>query len=34
MAFEWATGIAPTDNMGIYFGAGEQSLYLAGHVGG
>jgi basic membrane protein A and related proteins len=30
VAFEWATGIAPTDNMGIYYGAGEQANYLAG----
>ena len=34
VAFEWATGIAPTDNMGIYFGAGEQSIYLAGMSAG
>ena len=34
VAFEWATGIAPTDNMGIYYGAGEQSNYLAGMSAG
>lgn len=34
VAFEWATGDAPTDNMSIYFGAGEQSLYLAGMAAG
>ena len=32
--FEHATGIAPTDNMGIYFGAGEESLYLSGMAAG
>jgi basic membrane protein A and related proteins len=34
VAFEWATGIAPTDNMGIYYGAGEQANYLAGMSAG
>lgn len=34
VAFEWATGIAPTDNMGIYYGAGEQANYLAGMAAG
>lgn len=34
VAFEWATGDAPTDNMGIYFGAGEDSLYLTGMAAG
>ncbi len=32
--FEWATGDAATDNMGIYFGAGEESLYLSGMAAG
>ena len=32
--FEHATGIKPLDNMGIYFGAGEQSLYLSGMAAG
>jgi len=34
IAFEHATGIEPLDNMGIYFGAGEQSLYLTGMAAG
>jgi len=34
VAFEWATGDAPTDNMGIYYGAGEQANYLAGMSAG
>jgi len=34
VAFEWATGIAPTANMGIYYGAGEQANYLAGMSAG
>lgn len=32
--FEHATGIEPLDNMGIYFGAGEESLYLSGMAAG
>ena len=32
--FEWATGDAPTKNMGIYYGAGEESNYLAGMAAG
>ena len=32
--FEWAAGDAATDNMGIYFGAGEESLYLSGMAAG
>ena len=32
--FEWAAGDAATENMGIYFGAGEESLYLSGMAAG
>lgn len=32
--FGWATGDAPTDNMSVYFGAGEDSLYLTGMAAG
>ncbi|MFN8051773.1 MAG: BMP family ABC transporter substrate-binding protein [Acidimicrobiales bacterium] len=32
--FEHATGIAPTENMGIYYGAGEEGNYLAGMAAG
>ena len=32
--FAWATGDAPTDNMSVYFGAGEDSLYLTGMAAG
>ena len=32
--FEHATGIKPLENMGIYFGAGEQALYLSGMAAG
>ncbi len=32
--FEWATGDSPAANMSIYFGAGEESLYLTGIAAG
>ena len=32
--FEWATGDAPTKNMGIYYGAGEEANYLSGMAAG
>jgi basic membrane lipoprotein Med (substrate-binding protein (PBP1-ABC) superfamily) len=34
--FEWATGPEPdvTDNLAVYFGAGEDSIYLSGMAAG